>query len=100
MIKIKICGIEQTYNDSLNSWIKEQFYKRGNDIWFVISIRTDDIKLTLPSPNAPRDRGQPYDLFNKKEQYLIDMWREIGLENSEDINFLLKYLAKIKSVID
>jgi hypothetical protein len=102
MIKINICGTEQVFDDSLASWINEQYHNRkraGVNFWFIITIENSNVHLTLFSADAPNQGGTPYDHFNHNEKQIIDMWREMGAKQDNDASNLLKFLGKLKSII-
>jgi len=102
MIKVNICGTEQVYDSSLASWINEQYHNRkkaGADFWFIITVDTSGANLTFASAGAPRGRGLPYSHFNHRERQIIDMWKEMGVKQDNNVSNLLKFLSQLKRAI-
>jgi len=102
MIKVNICREEQVYNSSLSSWIKEQFHNRrraGADLWFIIKIENNGIKVTLPSAGAPKGRGKPISQFNHRERQIIDLWIDMDLKQNNNVSNLLRFLNKVERAV-
>ena len=100
MLKVSICGIEHECNSTLASWVQEQFHNRktaGATIWFIVTIKTESIKLKFLSAGAPqRSKGKLYSHFNRKEQQIIDLWNELDLNQYNNVSNLLRFLNQIE----
>jgi len=103
MIQVNICGTEQVYDSSLSSWIKEQFHNRrraGADLWFIIKIKTNGIKLTLLSADAPQGRGKHISQFNQRERRIIDLWIDMDIKQVDNVSKLLMFLNKVEQTVN
>lgn len=102
MIKVNICGTKQVYDNSLASWINEQYHNRrrtGAKFWFIITVESSGINLNLPSANAPRGRSVPYSQFSRRAQNIIDMWDEMDAKQDNNVSSLLKFLNKLNQIV-
>ncbi len=103
MIKVNICETEQVYDSSLSSWITEQFHNRRRaraDLWFIIKIETNGIKLTFPSEGAPQGRGKPISQFNHRERKIIDLWIDMDIKRVDNVSKLLMFLNKVEQTVN
>lgn len=104
MINIKIGDTERELNRISESWINQQINRRradGHSVCVRVTIRQDQLNMTLSTPNCPgRSGGRPP---TRSEKQVFDLWDQKGL-NSEKftggnlIAFLKQFKAKIKII--
>lgn len=86
MITIKIGTAETTIDQANEGWINQQINRRRNDgtvVCVQVNIEEPDARVVLRTPACAGNGGGGWRQPNPREQRILELWRERGLNKVE-----------------